>query len=134
MLQNNPDEGLRYALPMQGDAHRGIGAAGWELTTRDVDFQLSRLGGGQAADFWNLDEQWRKKLFNQYRQCAQREISLGRHRRAAYIFAELMGDHNSAAATLADGGHFREAAVLYKERLRQPRQAADCLRRGGLLN
>src|SRR6185436_1005712 len=49
-----------------------------------------------------------------------------------YIFAELLGDLESAASALKQGRHFREAAVIYKEHLRRPREAAVCLAEGGL--
>lgn len=133
MLQNSPDQGLRYAIPFGGDAqHRGLARPGASLTERNVDFSLGRIGGGGAADFWNLPEGYRRKLAEQYRALANREIALGRHRRAAYIFAELLGDLTTAAATLATGGHHREAAVLYEQRLNQPLAAAKCLQQGGL--
>lgn len=132
MLEANPDEGLRYALPLGGDAHRGLASAGGGLQERSVDFDLSRLGGGRAADFWDVSQAMRVQLAARYRQLANREIRLGRHRRAAYIFAELLGDHRAAANALSDGGHWREAAALYRDRLKRPREAAECLQRGGL--
>ena len=133
-LQNSPDEGLRYALPLtQIGMHRGVCPPGGSLTEREVDFNLSRLGGGQSADFWNLLPEYRQRLAARYRELANREIALGRHRRAAYILAELLGDLSAAAVTLADGGHCREAAILYQQRLNQPLAAARCLARGGLV-
>ena len=48
------------------------------------------------------------------------------------MFAELLGDLESAAAALKQGLHYREAAVVYKDHLRRPREAADCLSEGGL--
>jgi tetratricopeptide (TPR) repeat protein len=132
MLETSPDEGLRYALPLGQDNHRGVGEAGGRLVDRDVNFSLKRLWGGGPADNWDLPHEYRQQLFARYRELANREIRLGRHRRAAYIFGELLGDFSSAAATLADGGHFQEAAVLYEEKLRNPREAARCLERGGL--
>jgi len=134
MLQNSPDVGLRFAIPFGagGGLHRGLARPGASLVERNVDFSLMGVGGGGAADFWNLNDEYRRKLAEQYRSLANREISLGRHRRAAYIFAELLGDLTTAAATLAAGGHYREAAVLYEQRLKQPQAAARCLEQGGL--
>lgn len=131
LLRNNPDEGLKYALPMGDGGHRGLADPSANLARRDVNFNLRRLGGGGPADVWDVPADYQQQLITRYRELANREIGLGRHRRAAYIFAELLGDYRSAAATLADGGHWREAAVLYQERLNQPRDAARCLRQGG---
>jgi tetratricopeptide (TPR) repeat protein len=133
-LENSPDQGLRFALPLTGGgAPRGLAPPGSRLIERNVNFNWNQLGGGGPADIWDLSESYRRKLAQRYRELANREIGLGRHRRAAYILAELLGDLSSAAATLADGGHFREAALLYEERLKQPLAAARCLQRGGLL-
>lgn len=132
LLEKNPDEGLKFALPMEGDAHRGIARPTNRLGPRNVDFNLGSLGGGRPTDVWDMSADFRQRLIRRYRDLAAREIALGRHRRAAYIFAKLLNDLRSAAATLAAGGHYREAAVLYEDRLHQPELAADCLRRGGL--
>ncbi len=133
LLQNNPDEGLRYAIPLAGDANRGIAAPSTRLTARDVNYRYGGSGSG-PADYWDIAEQNRRALIARYRDLANREIALGRHRRAAYIFAELLGDHSTAAQTLADGRHYREAALIYEQRLHNPRQAAKCLEHGGLLH
>ena len=44
----------------------------------------------------------------------------------------LLGDFTNAAAALAAGKHWREAAVLYRDRLKRPDMAAKCLEQGGL--
>ncbi len=132
LLRSDPDAGLRFALPMGGNEHRGLAAPSGRLGRRNVDFSLDRLRGGGAADFWDVPGALRMKLVARYHELAAREIALGRHRRAAYIFATLLRDVRSAANTLADGGHWREAAVLFEERLKQPHEAARCLRQGGL--
>jgi len=129
MLESDPDKGLRYAIPFGGDAHRGIGTPSDQLMSRNVDFGF---GGGGPADFWAIPPDYQSRLHTQYAQLAIRETRLGRYRRAAYIYAELMGDYLSAARSLEQGRHFREAATLYKDRLGQPRKAAECFRDAGL--
>ncbi|MFT4557012.1 MAG: tetratricopeptide (TPR) repeat protein [Planctomycetaceae bacterium] len=132
MLESDPDKGLRYAIPFGGDAHRGVGTPSDQLVSRNVDFGFG--GGGGPADFWSIPPDYQARLHAQYSQLAIRETRLGRYRRAAYIYAELMGDYLSAARTLEQGRHFREAATLYKDRLGQPRKAAECLRDAGLFS
>ncbi|QDU58346.1 hypothetical protein [Aeoliella mucimassa] len=135
MLENDPDQGLKYALPLglgSGNAHRGRAPAGGSLGARNVDFSLGGLRGGGPADFWDMSAEHRAQLLQKYRELAARESRLGRYRRAAYIYAELLGDLRSAASSLEQGRHFREAAVLYRERLHDAAAAATCLERGEL--
>ena len=133
LLETNPDEGLRFALPMGGDGgYRGIAPPSDSLSMRDINFNLSQMGGGGAADFWDIPYDFQMQLLERYRELANREIQLGRYRRAAYIYAHLLGDYGAAAQTLATGRQWREAAALYKEKLNQPEEAAKCLIQGGL--
>lgn len=132
LLQDDPDRGLRFALPIGGSLHRGLAQPGGRLTERLVNFSLRGLGGGGGADYWNIQADYQRQLVESYRTLANREMNLGRHRRAAYIFAELLNDLDAAAGALTAGRCFREAAVLYRERLRRPLDAARCLEQGGL--
>jgi tetratricopeptide (TPR) repeat protein len=136
LLDDNPDEGLKYAIPHTGggDAHRGRARPGTRLGARNVDFSLGGLFGGGLADVWDVPGDYQLRLLERYRQLAEREVRLGRHRRAAYIYAHLLADLSAAAATLAAGGHYREAAVLYRDKLKRPADAARCLEQGGLLH
>lgn len=132
LLASDPDQGLKFALPFGGGSHRGLARPSGQLVARDVNFNLDRLRGGEAADFWDVPPQIQHDLIREYRRLAERELRLGRHRRAAYIFAELVNDLAAAAAALVAGGHFREAAVLYHDRLKNPLEAARCLEKGRL--
>ena len=134
MLEDDPEAGLRHAIPMNSFAHRGIAPPGASLGTRTPNFNLGRIGGGGPADFWQVPPDLQETLRRRYREMADREVRLGRYRRAAYIYAELLGDLISAAKVLKQGRHFREAALLYEEHLKNPLEAAHCLAEGGLLN
>jgi tetratricopeptide (TPR) repeat protein len=135
MLDDDPESGLSYAIPLAGKAGapRGVSPPGASLTRRPVNFNLSSLGGGGAVDYWGMDERVRAALRQKYIAAANRELSLGRFRRAAYIFAELLGDHDAAANALKQGRHFREAAVIYRDVLKNKGLAAECLEEGGLI-
>lgn len=132
LLENDPETGLRHAIAMNAFAHRGISPPGARLHSRPPNFNLGKLGSG-AANFWNISPDLQEVLRRRYREMADREMQLGRHRRAAYIYAELLGDLISAASALKQGRLFREAALLYEEHLQNPREAARCLADGGLL-
>ena len=135
LLQTDPDKGLEFALPMDAESNsRGTASPGNQLVSRDINFNLNALGGGAAADVWNIPPEQKYLLIQQYRELALREMRLGRHRRAAYIFAKLLGDLVSAAGALESGHHYREAAAIYRDRLHRPVDAAKCLERAGLLD
>ena len=135
LLKLDPDRALRFAISMGGSGgeHRGTANPSNQLVGRDVGFQLGRLSGGVPVDRWDIPPAQQYQLIQQYRELAAREIRLGRHRRAAYIYAELLGDIVSAAGALESGHHYREAAILYRDKLKRPLDAAKCLERGGLL-
>jgi tetratricopeptide (TPR) repeat protein len=132
MLEHDPEKGLRHALPLNDFPHRGRGPAGASLGTNDLNLNVHQLGGSGPADFWALTAELREQLTRRYRMLADRELRLKRFRRAAYIYAELLGDLPSAANALKQGRHFFEAALLYEERLNNPLAAAQCLAEGGL--
>ncbi len=133
LLEDDPDRGLQYALPVGEDAgHRGVAPPSDRLARHDTDFSFHHLRGGRPTDFWYVPPDYRYQLISRYRDLANRELQLGRHRRAAYIFASLLSDFDAAAAALADGRHWREAAELYHRRLHRPLDAASCLVQGGL--
>ena len=77
LLETDPDRGLRYSLPMGGDAHRGLAPPGGRLGERNVDFSLGRLGGGGPADFWDLPANYHYQLVARYRELANRGNPLG---------------------------------------------------------
>jgi hypothetical protein len=132
LLKADPEIGLKYAIPLNHFAHRGIGQSSARLGPRSLDFDPKKLGG-QAIDPWNLTSDAQNKLRQSYREMANREMRLGRHRRAAYIFAELLGDLLAAANALRQGRCYHEAAVIYEGHLKNPAEAAACLAEGGLL-
>ncbi len=134
LLTSDPDAGLQHALPVRDMATRGVAPPSDRLGRTDVDFDLGDLSGGnRRRDGWAIAEAKRQQLIARYRAAANRELNLGRYRRAAYIFAHLLGDFAAAADALKRGRDYREAAALYRDQLKNLRAAADCLAAGGLL-
>jgi tetratricopeptide (TPR) repeat protein len=132
LLEKNPDHGLRYAIPLFGDASRGIAPPTGRLGERNPDFDFSRLNRSGKGDVWNLPEEYRIRLTLRYRELAQREARLGNHRRAAYIYATLLNEMHAAAAVLEAGRFYWDAAAIYQTKLLQPLKAAECLKAGGM--
>jgi len=131
LLSNDPDQGLRYALPLHGSSHRGQAIPSGRLAERTPNFEMGQLGGAGPADGWELPWEYHVKLMQSYRDLAQREMRLANHRRAAYIYATLLGDLNAAATALEAGSLHRDAATIYQKHLNNPLKAAECLRNGG---
>lgn len=127
-------DALRHAIPLTGaGARRGSAATpGWKLGMRNPELTASSQGGG-VVDVWEIASGTRLKLEQRYREAAAREAAAGQWGRAAYIYGELLGDWNKAAAMLENGGRPREAARIYAGRLRSGLRAAQCLEKAGLL-
>lgn len=134
LMARDPDRALRYAVPMANQgAPRGLAQPGAELGNRNADFSLTELfGGGQPVDPWQIDYQLQAQLMAAYRSQADREMAAGRYRRAAYVYAHLIGDMSAAAMVLEKGKFFIEASALY-QKLNRPLDQARCLRGSGQL-
>ena len=133
LFEKNMDEALQYAIPLSSPyLSRGTAKPSAQLTRRSLKFNLGRFGGGQAVDGWNVDNYY-DDLRNKYLKAAEKAIEENDYKKAAYVYAHLLGDYTSAAATLRKGKHYREAAVLYKDHMNNLPMAAACLEEGGLL-
>jgi tetratricopeptide (TPR) repeat protein len=132
MFEKNTDEALKYAIPLNSKyLSRGTAKPSAQLTKRSLHFNLGRLGGGYAIDGWNVDNYY-DDLRRKYLMAAQNAIEEKDFKKAAYVYAHLLGDYTAAADTLRRGKHYREAAVLYKEHLKNLSMAAICLEEGGM--
>ena len=134
MLDKNPDEGLKFAMPLSNMVSSGLASTESWLSKNLVNFNLFNLGGGGGIGGPALPSSLHSQLTRRYRELAEREIHLGRYRRAAYIYGNLLFDFSAAAKTLETGKHFREAAILYREKLRLNDDAARCLKEGGFFS
>jgi hypothetical protein len=135
LLQTDPDKALRFAIPLAAmSAFRGLGHSGNRLTERTPDFSLPKLFGSGPVDPWAFDQKTHSQLQAAYRMQAERELAAGRFRRAAYIHAHLLGDLAAAATILERGKAFSEAAVIYGDKLKRPRDQARCLALAGQFN
>lgn len=130
MMAKDPEQGLRYALPLGGhEARRGKAASGWKLGQRSL--RLGNSQGGGAVDGWDLDHETQLKLEQQYRKAAAAAEADGNHERAAYIYGELLNDWASAAHSLIKAGKLREAVSIFLNKLSDMRRAAQALEEAG---
>ncbi|MEI6948300.1 hypothetical protein V9K67_13975 [Paraflavisolibacter sp. H34] len=133
LFDNNTDEALQYALPLDSPyLSRGQAPPSARLGKRSTHFNLGGLLGGGAVDAWDTGNYY-FELRQRYQEAAKKEAARGAHKKAAYIYAHLLADFSAAANVLQQGRHFREAAALYRDHLNNRPGAAACLEKGGLL-
>lgn len=135
MFEKDPDEALKYAIPVaQNNAGRGKAPESGSLSKRHTNFNMGTLFGSSPVDTWQAGPHYSMTLTRKYQEQAEKALKAGDYRKAAYIYAHLLGDLAKAAAVLEKGQFYHEAAALYKDHLKQPLEAARCLERGGLLS
>jgi tetratricopeptide (TPR) repeat protein len=133
LFDKDTDEALQYAIPLASPyLNRGTAPQSGKLTRRSLQFNLRNLGGGGRVDGWDLGA-YNYELQKRYEKAANDAVNNGNFKRAAYIYAHLLGNFFSAANVLQQGKFYREAAELYKDHLKNERMAAECLEKGGLL-
>lgn len=134
LYQDDPEEALRYSIPLDSPYEgRGIAPPSGLLGRNNApDFNLGGLNTGGPRDNWELDAQRQVALRQHYLRLVNQKIAEGDYRKAAYIHAHLLGDFHTAADVLEQGKHFYEAAILYRDHLKDKQQAARCFEKGGL--
>lgn len=134
LFDTDVDEALKYAIPF-GNMYenRGTAPPSSRLNKHGIDFNLGGLGGGQRVDNWNVDSH-AQALRQKYNEAANAAIAAGKFKRAAYIYAHLLGNYHMAANVLQQGGLWYEAAIIHKDHLKNPLAAAESFEKGGFLN
>ena len=133
LQSGDAEAALRRAPIAVGDPSAPARAeTGSRLFSRDIGYSLrSLLGGGGVASAWLGGGDVWHQLAAEYRRQAAAAAARGDHRRAAYIHGVLLRDLHSAAAALLKGGLFRDAAILYRDRLNSPVPAARAFDQAG---
>ena len=132
LFEKDSSEALQYAIPLNSPyLNRGTEQASNTLGRRSAEFNLRKLGGGSATDQWDVGNFY-GDLRARYLRAAQKETDQRDFKKAAYIYAHLLGDYPSAANVLQQGGMYREAAAIYKDHLKNNLMAAECLEKGRL--
>ena len=126
--EGNIERALRRALPLSGDTARGARPAqgSIRLPFNKIFYSLQELlrrDRGPATIWFSRFDAW-TELQREYRKQAELALQRGDFRRAAFIYGKLLGDFRTAAATLAQGGLHRDAAILYLARVHDTHAAA----------
>lgn len=133
LLKKNPDEALKYAIPLdENGVARGKLGGQLDLSKRWFDFSLfgsprSQTGSGTV----NLGDSY-YQLQNQYIATAEELLKKNEHQKAAFIFMKLLKNYDRAAAALEAGRYYQEAATIYIKHSGNKLKAAQCYEKGNL--
>lgn len=134
LFKNNPDEALKYAIPLDEEGTgRGGNMGRFELSQRWNNFDLfgrsARYGGSNTS--FGTDHYMR--LQQQYNQTARDLIAQKNYEKAAFVYMKLLKNNHMAAKTLEDGKLYSEAASVYLKYLQNKSKAAECYEKGQML-
>ncbi len=128
MLEKDPEEALKYALPLDSPGlSRGEDPGGAEYKISRLRGDLSNNGnsGGSGGPSVDLGDSY-YTLQNQYNKMADDFIAKGEFQKASFIYLKLLKNYHLAAKTLEDGGLYQEAASVYLKHCKDKNGAARC--------
>lgn len=133
LFRNNPEEALKYAIPLDGTGTtRGGLTSGFEMQRRWNNFSLGQTSSGSGGSV--MMESSFDRLQTQYNKTAVELIKKGDHEKAAFIYLKLLKDPWRAAQALEDGGLYAEAAALYLKYTENKHKAAACYEKGRMFS
>ncbi|MCU0469300.1 MAG: hypothetical protein MUF58_11915 [Arcicella sp.] len=131
MLKNNPEEALKYAIPLDDGALRGDNSFGSvDFGKRWSDFSLfGNLGNSSGGNAFFGDDGYHK-LHQQYYETAQKLIQQKEYHKAAFVYMKLLKNNQEAAQTLENGGLYKDAAAIFLKYVKDKNRAAQCYEKG----
>lgn len=136
LLKNNPEEALRYAIPLDNEGtSRGGENTHLNLSKRWNDFSLfsnyqsARQGSGSI----NLGDHFHE-LQKQYNSTAEELIKQKEFQKAAFVYMKLLKNQYKAGETLETGKHYQEAATVFLKHANDKNRAAQCYEKGNMIN
>lgn len=132
MFKNDPDNALKYAIPLDDQGiTRGGSVAKLDLTMRWFDFSLSgnnRQSGSGTVDLGDNFYQ----LQNQYNSTAEELLKRKEYKKAAFVYLKLLKNYAKAADSLESGQYYQEAATIHLKHTRNELKAAQCYEKGNM--
>jgi len=139
LLKNNPEEALKYAIPLDNTgASRGQNSGQLQLSKRWNNFSLfgsdmfsggNHGGGGGSIDLGHHFHQ----LSDQYHKTAKDLIDKKEYEKASFVYMKLLKDFHLAASTLETGKMYEEAAAIYLKHANNRLKAAECYEKGNMI-
>ncbi|HLO53110.1 MAG TPA: hypothetical protein VK169_02420 [Saprospiraceae bacterium] len=131
MFKSNPEEALKYAIPIDNEGtNRGGDIGTFSLSQRWKSFNLFSNSGVSGSGNVLLQDDSMAKLQQQYYQVATNFIKEKNYEKAAFVYMKLLKNSQMAANTLEDGKLYPEAAALYLKYMNNKERAASCYEKG----
>lgn len=126
LFKKNPEEALKYAIPIDNEGtNRGGNKGTFTMSRRWKSFNLFgnySMGTGNTL----IQDDSMYKLQQQYNQSATNFIKEKDYEKAAFIYLKLLKNNQMAANSLEDGKLYPEAAAVYLKYLNNKEKAASC--------
>lgn len=127
LLKKNPDEALKYALPIDRSGSSRGPEVGYRMQMRwRSGISLGTGSGGSV----NIGESKTEILRQQYRNMATKYAQNEDWEKASFVYLELLSDPHSAAAVLKSGKKYEAAAAIYLSKCKLKINAAECYEMG----
>lgn len=139
LLKNNPDEALKYAIPLDDNgSSRGPDLSRFTMSKRWGNFSLfgnlsSRNNSGQGGSV-DLGQSNYDRLNQQYNETARQLIEKKEYEKAAFVYLKLLKDYRLAASTLEQGGFYQQAAHIYLKYCNDKVKAAEAFEKGKFIH
>jgi tetratricopeptide (TPR) repeat protein len=133
----DPAKALRRAMPITRPDEPAVPTRLAKLPWARAIYNLGDLlrprhpGRGEVNSVLPAEPNLMYVLAQEYRKAAQRAAELGDFRRAAYIHGFLLRDDRQAAGALQRGGLHHDAAILYMKKLNDLTAAAQAFEAAG---
>ncbi len=133
MLRDNPDEALKYAIPLdENGSSRGGDLGQFDLSQRWSNFSWmgnASFSSGSSGGYMNNDHY--ATLQQQYNKTAETLIAKKEFQKAAFVYFKLLKNPIKAAETLEIGNYYQEAAAIFLQPPHRAKgRAADAYEKG----
>lgn len=129
-LKKNPEEALKYAIPLDGDGlTRGGTSSHFDLSKRWTSLSLFKNNVQGNGGLLNLGDHY-FTLQNQYNETASEFLRKKDYHNAAFVYLKLLKNPTRAAEVLELGEYYQEAATIYLKHSHNKLKAAQCYEKG----
>lgn len=136
MLRDNPDEALKYAIPLdENGSSRGGYNSSIDLSRRWSNFSLFGNGSSGSGSGSALIGNQFQTLQDQYRQMAENYRKDKEYEKAAFIYIKLLKNRFKVAEVLEEGMLYEKAAAIFLHpEVNAKERAANCYEKGKMYN